>query len=41
VRAFLSGVGQRRGTLLERLLGNNLVSGMIRAERSDNQDGPA
>jgi allophanate hydrolase len=41
VRAFLSGVGQRRGTLLERLLGNNLVSGMIRAERSDSQDGPA
>jgi biotin-dependent carboxylase-like uncharacterized protein len=37
VRAFLSGVGQRRGTLLERLLGNNLVSGMIRAERSDSE----
>jgi allophanate hydrolase len=34
-RAFLAGVAQRRGTLLERLFGHNLVSGMVRAGRED------
>jgi biotin-dependent carboxylase-like uncharacterized protein len=34
-RAFLAGVGLRRGTLLERLFGHNLVSGMVRAGWED------
>jgi allophanate hydrolase len=34
-QAFLAGVGQRRGTLLERLFGHNLVSGMVRAGWED------
>lgn len=34
-RAFLAGVAQRRGTLLERLFGHNLVSGMVRAGWKD------